>query len=146
VQGLLVTLRTRSELTISKMSLCDNVAGYGQITPRREGNVFRPFDMLLIYLELSNTSCELRDGYYVTDINGQLSITDSAGNRVLFQDFRQKETPLRNASAVYDCSRTYMLYLPAVMPPGKYLLTMDVADVTRPARRVTRKSIEFIVR
>jgi hypothetical protein len=146
VQGLLVTLRTRSELTINKMCLCDNVGSYGQITPRRDANVFQPLDMMLIYLELGNTSCELRNGYYVTDINGKASITDTAGNVVLFQDFREKEKPLYSASAVHDCCRTYVRYLPAVMPPGKYFLTMEVTDETRPLRRVARKTVEIIVR
>jgi hypothetical protein len=94
---------------------------------------------------LCNTSCERRSGYYVTDVNGTATIRDANGQPCYFNNYRPVESPFLSLLPRYDCWRPYQLYLPDKMPPGKYTLTMEMTDLTRPLHYIARKSVEFIV-
>jgi hypothetical protein len=145
MQGLLVALRARNDLTIDKICLCDEIKGYGLFTPKRNGYVFQAGDMLLIYIELCNTTCESRNGYFVTDINGIATIRDAQGQECLKWNYSEAELPFLSLLPRYDCWRPYQLYLPRKMPPGKYTLTMVMTDRTRPLRQIAHKSVEFMI-
>jgi hypothetical protein len=148
LEGALVPLRRRAELTIAKMCLCESFEGlgFGRITPKRDGYIFQAGEILPIYIEVCNTTCQLRDGYYVTHINGTASIYDQSGQRVAFHDYRLREPPMKSLLPHYDCWRPYAVNLPMHMPAGKYLLTVEITDRTLPTARTARKSVEIVVR
>lgn len=147
---MLASVRSRSDLAIEKMHLCERIIGYGQFTPLPDGHAFHPGqgrqagDMVQVYIELRNLNCELRDRYYVTSLVSTVSIRDSQGTPVWTYNYRKRETPLRSLLPRYDCYRAYDFFVPA-MPPGKYTLTLEVTDETRQPHRVAQKSVEFIV-
>ena len=148
LEGALVPIRRRAELTIAKMCLCENFdgLGFGRITPKRDGYIFHAGDVLPIYIEVCNTTCQLRDGYYVTHITGTASIIDQNGTEVVHHDYRLREPPMKSLLPHYDCWRPYNVNLARDMPAGKYLLTVEITDRTLPAMRTARKSVEIIVR
>jgi hypothetical protein len=145
MQGVLVTLRGRTALTINKLLLCDQFKGFGQVKVKRD-YVFQAGDMMQVYVELCNTDCERRDDYYVTVVHGTVAIIDTNGTTVCFWNYKAAEAPLQSCLPRYDCCRNYVVWLPGKMPPGRYFLTIEMADETRPTRRVTQKSVEFVVR
>jgi hypothetical protein len=154
LQGVLLALRTHTQLAISKLCLCDNSYGFGRVIPRRD-SLFQAGDMMLIYVELCNTDCELRGEYYVSEVVGEVSISDAHGKKLWWHNYSAHDDALLFSRLPrYDCCHTYMAPLPASVPPGQYVLTMELTDKTHPLpdktppppHRVTRKSIEFIVR
>jgi hypothetical protein len=152
LQGVLLALRTRTQLAISKLCLCDDSYGFGRVKPRRDC-LFQAGDMMLIYVELCNTDCELRGEYYVSEVYGKAWISNARGEEKWLHDYRDNAL-LFSRLPRYDCCHTYMVPLPAGIPPGQYVLTMELTDKTHPLpdktlpppHRVTRKSLEFIVR
>ncbi|HYV39771.1 MAG TPA: hypothetical protein VE988_29045 [Gemmataceae bacterium] len=143
VQALLISLRSRTELTIEKMCLCEQIDGYGQYTPLKEGHVFQPREYVRVYVELRNIANTPRDRYYVTTLNGTVSLQDDKGTPWV-HNYRNNEMPILSIEPRSDCYRVYDFVVPA-LPPGKYTFTLEIVDETRQPRRVAQKSVEFVV-
>jgi hypothetical protein len=151
VQGVLAALRSRTELIIDKMCLFDGIDHrHGQVTPKRDGYAFQPRtsrqagELVQVYVELRNLSCELRDNSYVTILNGTVKILDGQNKIVWSHNYRLREVPLSNRMPRYDCCRVYDFPVP-MMPPGKYTLSIEILDVTRQPFRSAQRSVEFNV-
>jgi hypothetical protein len=150
VQGLLLILRSRSDLVIDKMCLCERIDGYGQYTPKREGYAFKggtgrqAGELVNVYIELRNMTSQLRERYYTTVLNGTVWVRDSQGALVWSYNYRKREQPLQSLMPRSDCYRSYDFFVPS-MPPGKYTLTIEVVDETCQPHRVAQKSVEFNV-
>jgi hypothetical protein len=144
MKGLLLSLHALTDLTIDKMCLCECIASNGTFKPQRQGYAYQPRELVQVFLLLRNlTSAQRDDGYYVTALHGKVSLKDATGE-VWSLDFRGREQPLISATACYDCYRPYDFYVP-VVPPGHYTLIIEIADETRPGRRLARKSVDFTV-
>jgi hypothetical protein len=150
LQGLLASLRKRAELVIDKMVLCERIESYGQYLAVRDGHAFQAGtqrqagDLVQVYIELRNIACEQRGGYFVTALNGTMTIHDAQGTPVWSYNYRKREPLLRSLMPRSDCFRAYDFFVPA-MPPGKYTLTIDIVDETYQLHRTARKSVEFLV-
>jgi hypothetical protein len=145
LQRLSAPLHSRTDLVIDKVCLCEQIDGYGVITPRREGRPFQPSEFVQVYVELRNIAPELRDGYFIAALHGKVTITDQQGTPVWSFDYRQKEQPLKAGWPRYDCYRVYDFYVPDRMQRGHYTLTVEITDETRSPRRVAKKSVDFQV-
>jgi len=147
---LLIALRSRADLVLEKMCLCEQITGCGQYTPFRDGQSFQAGtkrqkgDLVHLYVELRNTDCELRDRYYVTALNATVTLTDATGMQVWKYNYRQREKQEQSLKPISDCYRPYDFFVPEAQP-GLYTLTLEVVDETRPQHRTARKSIPFHV-
>jgi hypothetical protein len=143
-------LRAHSDLIIDTMCLCERIDGYGQYTRKRDGYAFKagtgrqPGELVSVYIELRNMTCERRDRYFTTNLNGKVAILDHQGTQVWSYNYRPLEKPLLSLMPRFDCYRSYDFYMPA-MPQGKYTLTMEIVDETCQPYRVAQKSVEFNV-
>jgi hypothetical protein len=152
LQGLVIALREPAELVISKMCLCERIDGYGEYKPVRAGHVFKAgspqgkwSDLVQIYVELRNITCTERDGAYFTSLNGVIQIRDAQGAELWQWNCRASQPPLqRDDQPRSDWYRRYDFWMPN-MPPGKYVLTIEVTDELHQPHRVAEKSIEFEV-
>jgi len=153
LQGLERALRDPAELIITKMCLCDRIDGYTQCKPVPTGHVFKAAgppqgqwgDHVLIYVELRNITCAERDGSYLTSLNGTIRIRDSQGTELWQQNCRNRQPPLqKDEQPRYDWYRSFDFFVPR-MPPGKYVLTIEVVDELCQPHRAAEKSIEFEV-
>jgi hypothetical protein len=152
VHGLLCALRPRTELAISKACFCEWVKAYGIYKPLPEGHGFlapnttRPGELVQLYVELRNFTSELQNGFYTTKLSSSVEIhdvRDPKGKPLWFYRFDDHKQPLRSRTMVQDYFNNYSFYVPN-LPPGNYILTVQIADETR-ERRLARKSLEFRV-
>lgn len=154
LQSLLSTLRPRTELTIDKMCFCEWVKEYGVYKPLAEGHVFhasaphQPGDLVQLYAELRNFTSELRGDFFETRLASSVEIhdpRDSTNTKLWYYRFDTKKELLRSRALLNDYFGNYNFHVPH-LPAGTYVLTLQIADETRPEqRRVARKSIEFRV-
>jgi len=151
LQKSLLALRPRAELLIDKMCFCEWIKGYGVYKPLPDDYEFqptvgdRPGEQVLIYVELRNLTSEPREDAYETRLHSTMRVFDSSGKEMVFRDFRDHESPFRTRMPLPDYFKQCWFYVPH-LPPGKYLLQLEVRDVTRPeAPRVATKSLEFRV-
>jgi hypothetical protein len=154
VKSLLASLRPRLELEIDKMCFCEWVREYGVYKPLPEGHVFqasnpaRPGDLVQLYAELRNFACEPRDDHFETRLASSVEIRDPrnpAAEKLWYFRFDTRKELLQTRSQLTDYFGNYTFHVPH-LPPGVYLLTLQITDETRPdARRVARKTLEFRV-
>ena len=152
MEGILETLRPRSELVVSKMCYAKEVRGYGAYEPLPENHQFltgteaRIGEFVQLYVELKNFSSEpTKEGEFLTKLACTLELHDQAGKKVWSKSFVGKETTLRRQTRMHDFYSRYGFYVPAI-PAGKYQLTLQIADETNAQqRRVAEKSLVFQV-
>ncbi|MBI3407391.1 MAG: hypothetical protein HY040_03420 [Planctomycetes bacterium] len=154
LKGLMVVLRPRMEFVIDKMCCCDWIKSYGIYNPLPEGHGFsattpaRHGDVVHLYVELRNFASELRGGAYETILSSSLEIrpayADPESKPIWFKHFTDRKTPLRSRTLLTDYYNHYVFFVPP-LPPGNYTLVLQIADETRPERRVARKELEFRV-
>jgi hypothetical protein len=151
-QGMIDSLRPRSELLVSRMCFCEEVRGYGWVRPLPENHAFltgtesRIGELVQLYVELKNVASEpTKDGEYLTKLACSLELKDAAGKKVWSKSFEGNEATLRRSARLNDFYSRYGFYVPAI-PAGKYELTLRIADETNPqARRIAEKSLVFQV-
>jgi hypothetical protein len=150
-KSLLGALRPRAELLIDKMCFCEWIKGYGNYGPLPENYEFqpkvgdRPGESVQVYVELRNLTSEVRGTAYETRLQSTMRIFDQGGKEVVFRAFPDRDGPFRTLTPLPDYFKSYSFYVPH-MPPGKYTLTFEVKDVTRPETpRSACKSLEFRV-
>lgn len=152
LHGLLCTLRPRTELTLTKACFCEWVKAYGIYKPLEEGHGFvapnaaRPGELVQLYVELRNFTSALQNGLYTTRLNSSVEIHDQRdpkGKPIWYYRFDDNKQPLRSRTMLHDYFNNYSFYVPNI-PPGNYLLTVQIADETQPERRrVARKTLDF---
>jgi hypothetical protein len=146
------TIRNHTKLVISNMCYCRNVQGFGAYEPLPPNHAFlsatagRAGELVQVYVELKNFVSEpVKEGEYVTKLACSLEIKDSSGKRVHFWQFSRDETTYQCRSRLNDLHKNLSINVPA-MPPGTYLLTIQVVDETLPShRRVAQQSLPFRV-
>ncbi len=155
LENLVQTLRSRANLVIGEMCLCERIRGYGDYDPLPAGHAFqptrqgRPGDLVQIYLELRNFATEPRDGYYQTCLDTTIELfQDHQGKPVSVwkRSLQDGRTPLRSLTPRHDCFNKYTFCVPNV-GPGEYQLTIQIKDQTTAARArpPAHKTIRFVV-
>lgn len=154
IDGLLHTLLPRAELVIHKMCFCESVKAFGVYRPLPEGHVFqagcphRPGDLVQVYVELRNICSECRDKYHETRLSSYVEVRDPRdpkGPALWKHRFDDSKQPLRSLARLHDYYNNYTFFVPHI-PPGSYILTIQVTDQTREGEpRVARKAIDFKV-
>lgn len=148
------TLLPRAELVIHKMCFCESVKAFGVYRPLPEGHVFqagcphRPGDLVQVYVELRNICSECHEKYHETRLSSYVEVRDPRdpkGPALWKHRFDDSKQPLRSLARLHDYYNNYTFFVPHI-PPGSYVLTIQVTDQTRQGEpRVARKSIEFKV-
>jgi len=148
-----MVLRDGAELVIDKMCLCEHVDGYGDFKPLPQGHTFQAKtdqqlgELVQVYVELRNLRSELKGDRYVTAFRSSVSIPnplDPTAPPPYFHNYGMTVEPLGNKTPNFDCARVYTFSLPK-MSPGRYTLTIEIADETHQPPRVARKSCEIVV-
>jgi hypothetical protein len=149
IQGLLLTLRNRAELMIDKMYLCQRIDGFGRYEKLDHGHVFKTGtkrlegDLVQVYVELRNIGSRQQNGYYVSTLNGKISLRDDRGEEQWLHNFGQSEQA-PSLEPRNDCLLVYYFYVP-IIAAGKYTLTLEITDRTSEPHRTTHQSVEFNV-
>ncbi len=144
-------LKSKAALRIDRAVFCRGVRKFADIDPYEPRHEFRPGDMVFLYAELKNFTCEpvqARSGASAPPSHGSFSIRLGASlelrdsrNGVIWRtdlaknDFAQ--TPPQ------DYYHTYRFCVPEKLPPGTYTLWLTVID--KPTNRAIRKPIEMRV-
>jgi hypothetical protein len=152
IRGLGEQLRTRCELTVSKMVYCKSINGFANYEALPDNHAFlartdkRPGDRVQLYIELKNfASKETKEGDFLTKLSCSLELKDAHGEKVWAHTFDKNETTHRRSSCVNDYHGNFSFYVPA-LPAGTYQLTIQVVDETIPDhRRLARSSQVFRV-
>jgi hypothetical protein len=132
-------LRPRASLQSNNVRLCREVHNFAHVEPFPERHVFRPDDIVYLYMELANFSCvpDQAGGYTVT-MASSLELKDGAGNVVW--RVQPKDVPDKVSSPPQDYYRNFRLSIPNVSA-GTYMLAIKTTD--RPTGRSVEKSVEL---
>jgi hypothetical protein len=149
LESLVVTLRPRAELVIGTMCFIESWKSFGSYKALSKDHAFhagtptQPGEQVQIYVELYNFCSECREPFHETRLSSSVELTDANGQKIVILPER-KET-LRSQSRMHDYFYVPVFYVPN-LAPGNYTLTLQVTDETRAdQRRVTRKSLPFVV-
>lgn len=153
LQGLITSLRPRTELSIGTMCFCEWIRSYGVYRPLPDNHMFQagaagqPGELVQLYVEVHNFCSERRQTHHETRLSSTVEISDAEGRprwRHAFDDVKQ---PIRSLARLHDFFNNYSFHIPAEIGPGVYTVTVQVADETVPEqRRVARKSLRMVVR
>lgn len=134
-------LRPRASLQANNVRLCREVHNFAHVEPFPDRHTFRPGDIVYLYLELANFSCDPAPppgGGYTITLATSLELRDPTGAVVWKAE--PKDVPDKVSSPPQDYYRNFRLSVPNV-PPGTYTLAIKTTD--RPSRREVQKSVEM---
>ncbi len=140
--ALAAALRDRAALQVPKMCFCRPLpapARFGSYELLGDNPTFRPGEMVAVYLELRNFSCQPNHGDYQTQVGVSVEVLDADGRVALRFDKSQTDPSL---SPRLDYSNVVRFTLPE-LPPGTYALALKASDV--PTGRTARRRLEFRV-
>ena len=149
---LLQSLQPRSSLTIDQACFCQSVKSFGDYEPLPEGHVFlasmpnRPGERVTLYVQLRNFASVPRDGAFETRLASSVEIHNAKGEKIWNYNFEDRQHPVRRRAPLHDYFNNYTFNVP-YLPPGNYVLTIQIADETIPEarREPATKSLEFRV-
>jgi hypothetical protein len=148
-------LAERAALGIDKMCLCRKIESYGvyQKVPDdwayAAGVGDQPGELVQVYVELRNFASKQQGSSYETCLASSLEIRDYHGTLVWRRDFQAQ--PDHSHSPRHDYFINYRFAVPPHVPPGSYVLWIQVKDLTgqpgkdAPAYRTARRSLDFRV-
>jgi hypothetical protein len=148
-------LAERAALGIDKMCLCRKIDSYGvyQKVPDdwayATGVGDQPGELVQVYVELRNFASKQQGNSYETCLASSLEIRDYRGTLVWRRDFQAQ--PDHSHSPRHDYFINYRFAVPPHVPPGSYVLWIQVKDLTgqpgkdAPAYRTARRSLDFRV-
>lgn len=139
-------LRARAALIIDKMCFCRRIETFGVYEPLPEDHVFRPGELVRVYVELKNFTSERREtvsghALYVTQLASTAEIRDYSGRQVWEETFH-RDRPEQSQTPRQDYYDHYRFCLPE-LPPERYTLWIKVTDL--PTQRSVRRSLDFRV-
>jgi hypothetical protein len=142
VHGLLKPLRERAALEIPKLCFCrpPSTPRFGVYELLEENHLFRPGEIVAVYMELRNFACEPRGGDYQTHVSTAVELRDERGNVVYSFNTKRADTSLTPRQDFCHVARFEM---PAALPAGAYTLLLKVIDV--PTGRPAKRSLDFRV-
>jgi hypothetical protein len=150
------SLAERSALGIEKMCLCRRIDSYGVYEKAPDDWAYaagvgdQAGELVQVYVELRNFANKQQGSSYETCLASTLEIRDYRGNLVWRRDFPAQ--PDQSHSPRHDYFINYRFALPPHLPPGSYVLWIQVKDLTGqpgkdvPVYRTARRSLDFRVR
>lgn len=151
LDGLLLALRSRSELVIDRICFCEYIEGFGNYKPLPENYIFRApskkhfGERVQLYVQLRNLCSLERKGAYLTRLSGSVAIRDARNKICDYRDFKDDSNPIVSQTPRRDFFRNYTFHVPS-LPPGSYTLTVTVRDLTKRGEvRTASKSLPFRV-
>ena len=132
-------LRPRASLQSNNVRLCREVHNFAHVEPFPDRHIFRPDDIVYLYMELANFSCvpDPAGGYTVT-LASSLELKDGSGTVVW--RVQPKDVPDKVSSPPQDYYRNFRLSIPNVSA-GTYTLAIKTTD--RPTGRSVEKSVDL---
>ncbi len=152
LEALLDTLRAKAPLTIEKLCYCREIEGFGAYDPLPADHCFqrggegRPGEQVLLYVELKNFLSRHAGAAHETALACTMTLRDSRSLVVWRQDLPAKVK--RSLSPRRDCYLPCYFRVPAGLPVGDYVLTLQVTDMTAEevtAQRVATRLVDFHV-
>jgi hypothetical protein len=142
LQSLLMSLRPRAALVVDKLCFCRQVKKFGVYEALDERPTFHPGELVEVYAEVRNVSCERhlsKTGEYLTHMASKVEIraVDGSFDRTAKFD---KTDPCHTPQ--YDYYQQYRFSVPS--QPGKYMLRLEVTD--QPTERKVERTLEFQIR
>jgi hypothetical protein len=143
-------LRSKASLRIDRAIFCRGVRKFADVDPFDPRHEFRPGDMVFLYAELKNFTCELNPGKrvlvasappvqsFAIRLGASLELRDARNGLVWRTDLAKNDFA---QSPPQDYYHTYRFCVPDKLPPGTYTLWLTVID--KPTNRAIRKPIEM---
>src|SRR5262245_29697479 len=144
LQALMLTLRPRASLVMDKACFCRQVRKFGVYEALAERPAYRQGDLVEVYCELRNVSCERyasQQGEFRTHLQSALEVRDPVRG---FKIQRKTERADVSHTPQHDYYLHYSFAIKSDMRPGPHVVTVEVVDVPT-GRKVSRK-LEFVVR
>jgi hypothetical protein len=129
-------LRGRTALMLEKPCFCHKIKGFGLYDPLPSNPAFpaaadgQHGERAQVYAEVRNFLSRTDGKVYEIFVTGRLEIYGSDGRRWWVRGFR--DDPARSLSARRDFFVSFDFYLPQGLPPGNYVLGVEVRDETLP--------------
>ncbi len=144
----LLDIRADSDLVIGKLCLCKHIKTFGDYEPFPLDHQFQPRDLVWIYAEVRNFTCERRDMgngemVYETRLRSTARITNYGGTREWPLPFDRRCGPDQSRSLRRDYWDNLSFNVPDYLPPGGYTLWLKVVD--EPTGRFKERSVDFQV-
>ncbi len=148
-------LRPRAALTLDKVCFCKSIDGFGMYDPLPVDHGFlagqegQAGDLVQVYLELRHFASQPRGTVYETSLASTLEIRDYRQQVVWRQDRPARAE--RSRTPRQDCFLNCYFHVPPRLPPGDYILVIQVKDVTGvtgrepPAHRIASRTLDFRV-
>lgn len=142
-------LKSRATLRADRICFCRSVRRFADVDPYEASHEFRPGDMVFLYAELKNFTCELvsvpapagaaapAQGWRIR-LAPKLEIRDASNNLVWRTDLNKTDFA---QSPPQDYYHTYRFCVPDKMPPGVYTFWLTIVD--KPTGRTVRKPVEM---
>lgn len=145
-------LRSKASLRIDRAMFCRGVRKFADVDAYEPRHEFRSGDMVFLYAELKNFTCEEnpnkrpgakageKSAGFAIRLGATLELRDARNGLVWRTDLSKNDfaqTPPQ------DYYHTYRFCVPDKLPPGVYTLWLTVID--KPSNRAIRKPIEMRV-
>jgi hypothetical protein len=135
-------LRPNAALRIARLCYCRPVQAptrFGVYQPLEGRHAFRPGEVVAVYVEMRNFTCEPKGDMYQTHLGSKVEVLDAAGQRAHRFDFDAADASL---SPRQDYCHVGRFLLPR-LPAGDYTLRLTVTD--RPTKREAQASLDLRV-
>jgi hypothetical protein len=148
LQNAATMMKGKAALRADRVCFCKGVRKFADVDPYDARHEFRPGDMVFLYAELKNFTCEpimtpprqpMQRGFTIR-LATTLELRDARNNLVWRSDLTKTDfaqTPPQ------DYYHTYRFCVPEKLPPGVYTLWLNITD--KPTNRVVRKPVEMRV-
>ena len=145
-------LKSRATLRIDRAVFCRGVRKFADIDPYDLRHEFKAGDMVFLYAELKNFTCEPvqqaalnnvgsnREKGFNIRLGASLELRDARNSLVWRTDLSKSDF---TQTPPQDYYHTYRFCVPEKLPPGTYTLWLTVID--KPSNRAIRKPVEMRV-
>lgn len=135
-------LRPNAALRIARLCYCRPVQAptrFGVYQPLEGRHAFRPGEVVAVYVEMRNFTCEPKGDTFQTHLGSKVEVLDTAGHIAHRFDFDAADASL---SPRHDYCHVGRFLLPK-LPAGDYTLRLTVTD--RPTKREAQASLDLRV-
>lgn len=134
-------LRTRAELTISTLTLCSRVDGFGRYEPMEPRFIAGRDSPTIVYCEIENFSSHVAEQQWQTDLSMEMSLFSEPGQQV----YVEQPVLVNDASRSrrHDFFLRKLVKLPSNLPVGRYVLKVTIVDTQ--SSRVAEASLPLQV-
>jgi hypothetical protein len=136
-------LRQRAEFIIEKMYFCDEILGFGRFRPLPDDHVFKPRELVQVYVEFRNFASRERRQLHGIELASALEIRELDGHLAFSISPGDDMHPYLSQSPRHDFFINYSFYIPPGLPSNRYTLRIQVTD--RPTGRTASSSVGFRV-